>query len=675
MKLLDFIPIKFTILLVCGILIGFMLELQPLFPMLFTGIAGLSLGIVFRWHKNRESIAFGLVMLAVLLGMGATAYSLSQPANHASHYSRQTLNTVENWHLKIREVLKANSYSDRYIATVQGVDGRYASGKFLLNIRKDSVAHPLRVDDELIALAVVEKVLPPLNPYQFSYKNYLEVLGIYDQLRLTRDEFIQQPHPSPTVFGLAARLREHILTSLKGEGFGQQELGVMSALLLGDRNEISTETYTHYKDAGAVHILALSGLHIGILLLLLQFLLQPLSRLPHGKTIKLGTIVVLLWGFACMAGLSASLIRAVTMFSFVAYALYLDRPANTFNILALSMFFILLLFSPMLLFHVGFQMSYAAVFAIVWIYPRMQKFWRPQKGLLRKVWQLLSVSLAAQLGVVPISLYYFHQFPGLFFVSNIVIIPFLGVVLGLGIGVIALSLLGILPHLLMVLYNAIIHAMNAVVGWVALQEAFLFRDIPFDRVQVLLAFGILLALIPALSRPAFKPIALLMLAVITFQAWVVHQVSETRDTKKTLLMHQAAHTVMIRQQGASLRVLATDRAVADLIVTDYKVAQRIRGITYEELQNSYRIGAVNLLIVDSLGIYPPPVYKADMVLLTQSPKINLARFLDSVQAAGVLADGSNYPSYVERWKRTCAERKLPFHYTGEKGAYEFRSGD
>ena len=127
------------------------------------------------------------------------------------------------------------------------------------------------------------------------------------------------------------------------------------------------------------------------------------------------------------------------MFSFVAYALYLNRPSNTFNILALSMFFILLLFNPMLLFQVGFQMSYAAVFAIVWVYPMLQRSWYPKNKIIRKIWQLLSVSIAAQLGVLPISLFYFHQFPGLFFISNLLVVPFLGILLAGGILVLVLG--------------------------------------------------------------------------------------------------------------------------------------------------------------------------------------------------------------------------------------------
>jgi len=159
------------------------------------------------------------------------------------------------------------------------------------------------------------------------------------------------------------------------------------------------------------------------------------------------------------------------MFSFIAYAMYLNRPTNTFNIIALSLFFILLI-EPLFLFQVGFQMSYAAVFSIAWIYPKLQRFWYPENNFLRKVWQLLSVSVAAQLGVLPISLFYFHQFPALFFIANLIVVPFLGALLGLGILVLVLAVLNTLPQVLVLCYNFLIKTMNWVIKFVGKQEAF-----------------------------------------------------------------------------------------------------------------------------------------------------------------------------------------------------------
>ncbi len=168
---------------------------------------------------------------------------------------------------------------------------------------------------------------------------------------------------------------------------------------------------------------------------------------------------------------SPSVVRAVTMFSFVAYALFLNRPTSIVNILALSVFAILLI-HPMFLFQVGFQMSYAAVFAIVWIYPILMKLWNPRHWFLKKGWQLFSVSLAAQAGVLPISIFYFHQFPGLFFLSNILIVPFLGILLGLGLLVIILSAINMLPNSIAIFYNLLLKTMNDVVQWVGKQEHF-----------------------------------------------------------------------------------------------------------------------------------------------------------------------------------------------------------
>ena len=147
---------------------------------------------------------------------------------------------------------------------------------------------------------------------------------------------------------------------------------------------------------------------------------------------------------------------------------------------------------------------YAAVFAIVWVYPMLQRFWFPKNVLLQKVWQLTSVSIAAQLGVLPISLFYFHQFPGLFFVSNLLIIPFLGILLGMGILVIALALLNLLPKFLVVLYDFLIDAMNSLVGWVAGQKVFIFRDIHFDAVQLVLGYAVIILLVQMLVKADYK---------------------------------------------------------------------------------------------------------------------------------------------------------------------------
>lgn len=670
MKLLAFVPIKLTLLLIIGILVGHFFSFDSRYALGLIALLFVILGLVYRFDLNKKSVWFGIVTGLTTIALGVFIILNAQPKARTHHYSKRTPETTNVWHLKIREVLKPTSFSERYIASIHQLNGSHATGKLILNRSLSDSLPPLQVDAELSSVSELSEINPPLNPYQFNYKKYLEQLGVNHQLNLATNNYVVKEKSSKTVFGIAANARNHIIKQLKNEGFGQEELGVIQALLLGQRNDISKETYNNYKNAGAVHILALSGLHIGILLLVLQFLLRPLDSLPQGKKIRLLLTVLLLWGFAFLAGLSASIVRACTMFSFVAYALYLNRPSNTFNILALSMFFILLFINPNLLFQVGFQMSYAAVLAIVWIYPLLQKLWYPKAKPIRYVWQLLSVSVAAQFGVLPISLFYFHQFPGLFFISNILIVPALGIILGTGILVVILSLINLLPDRLAWFYNEVISYMNTIVAWVAQQENFIFKQISFDAIQLLLSFSIFFTFVQALTKTNFKRVTLFLVSFLCFQCYTIFQeVTEGRQTE-VLLLHQAKNTLLIDRIGSVAKVYTSDSTLSQTPITDLKIGKRIKTIQFDTLANSYLMDGKSLIIIDSLGSYPKEKSAAGY-LLTNSPKINLDRFISTTNPTEIIADGSNYTSYVNRWKATCLKRKIPFHYTGEKGFYKF----
>nr|WP_223826686.1 ComEC/Rec2 family competence protein [Flagellimonas sp. S3867] len=607
------------------------------------------------------------ILLTVLLGVHVI--NLSQSKHLAHHYTQTDLKNSKIWEIKIREVLKSNPFNQRYVAQALSLENKESSGKLLLSIPNDSTSKKLKVDDELFVFAKAGAIKPPLNPNQFDYKDFLRKQSIYHQIRVQSKQLLLKKNPSKTIVGIASNFREGIILKLKEQNFEKNELSVIQALLLGKRDDISETTYNSYKDAGAIHILAVSGLHIGILLLFFQFLLTPLNRLPKGKILKLICVVLLLWGYAFIAGLSPSIVRAVTMFTFVAYAMHLNRPTNSFNIVTLSMFFILLA-KPLFLFQVGFQMSYAAVLSIVWIYPKLQRFWFPDNVIIRKIWQLLSVSVAAQLGVLPISLYYFHQFPALFFISNLLVIPFLGIILGMGIAVIFLSLVDFLPKFLAESYNAIIKLMNSVISWVAKQEGFVIRDIPFDAIQLVFVYVLIISMVVFLSKPKRKNIFVLLGSIIVLQAWAIWKEARLHQTETLILAHQNRNTVLLHQKGSTLNNYKTDCTQNNRITKDYAVAEGIASVSDNPLQHSLHVNGKNLYIMDSLGIYPR-TQEVNFLVLTQSPKINLDRLLDSLHPKIILADGSNFKSYVARWKKTCLKKEIPFHHTGEKGFYVF----
>lgn len=671
MKLLAFIPIKLTLLLILGILIGRYVFIDQTCLLASTASLLVLLAILFIFEKKTNSILFGLVTALTVISLGAYNYSKAQPIHHLTHYSSLKIEDTKLWTLKINEVLKSNLFSNRYIARVRGVADTSVTGLILVNIALDSTDQILKVDDEIMIFSKAEPIKPPLNPYQFNYKNYLENLGVYHQIRTTPTSFIKNDNPTKTIVGTASSARNHIISKLRQANFGSDELGVIQALLLGQRADISAETYSDYQKAGAVHILAVSGLHIGILLVLIQFFLRPLKYLPRGRTLVLICSVVFIWGYAFVAGMSPSITRATTMFTFVAYALYLNRPSNSFNILALSVLFILLFINPNLLFQVGFQMSYAAVFAILWIFPLLQKFWFPKNKIVRYFWQLLCVSIAAQIGVLPINLFYFHQFPGLFFISNLLIIPALGMILGVGILIIFLALVDWLPSQIVWAYNEVIGQINGLIAWVAQQERFIFQSVSFDFIQLLLSFLILILFINVLTKFSYKPIVHFLLGLICFQGWTLYQQNESGRKAEVLILHQTKNSILFHRNGRELAVLTNNKTKVENIAEDYYIGERIKAISYDPLLNSYTIHNKSLLVIDSTGTYAPSVSNHH-ILMTQSPKINLERLIETSHPNQIIADGSNYTSYINHWKSTCLKHKIPFHYTGEKGAYYFK---
>ena len=670
MKLLAFIPIKLTLLLILGILIGYFFSFNPVHLLISTITLFILLSAVFIFEKKTKTVLFGLVAATGFISLGIYSYTSAQPINSINHYTKITSQEDGAWTLKINEALKPNQYLYRYFATVKSIGDKKVSGTLLITIPKDSTTTSLQVDDEFLTFANIQAINEPLNPHQFNYKKYLENLGVYHQLRISSNQFIKVENPKATFIGIASKARNHIIDKLKKENFGTDELGVIQALLLGQRSDISEETYTNYQKAGAVHILAVSGLHIGILLLLIQFLLSPLKHIPKGRTIILILSVLFLWGFAFLAGLSASIIRATTMFTFVAYAIYLNRPSNSFNILALSILFILLFINPNLLFQVGFQMSYAAVFAILWIFPLLKKLYFPKNTFVRYFWQLLCVSIAAQLGVLPISLYYFHQFPGLFFISNLIIVPALGIILGIGILVIFLSLINWLPSQIVWFYNGIINQMNNLIGWVAKQESFIFSSISFDFGQLILSIITIVLFIKACTLFTYKRIAIFLISLLCFQCYTSFQKIEASKITEAIVLHQTKRSILFNRSGRNLSILSNSTEMANNLISDYQTAERIELTQFDSLKNSYSLKNGILLVLDSTGIYSKSE-SMDKILLTQSPKINLERFIDRVNPKEIIADGSNYRSYIDRWRMTCLKNKTPFHYTGEKGAYYF----
>ncbi|WP_299361410.1 ComEC/Rec2 family competence protein [Winogradskyella sp.] len=676
MKLLNFVIIRLTLCLVIGIIIAHYLELNDRIVCYIT--IGLVIITSTYWltlqRKINRTPYFSLLVYASMAAIGINTYNIHDEKLSPLHYTNTNFSKSPNSiTFKIKERLKPDIYNDKYIVSIISLNQRKVSGKLLVKIKRDSTDRTLPVDAILFTSTELQNIQTPLNPYQFDYSKYLELKQVYHQLYISQNQILILSDKVTSVYGFADQLRATINEKLINVGFDHNVLSIINALLLGQRQTIDKHLYNNYVNSGTIHILAVSGLHVGILLLILNFLLRPLLYFKHGNVLRPLVIVILLWLFAVIAGLSPSVTRAVTMFSIISIAMHLKRPTNIYNTLAISAFLILLI-KPTYLFEVGFQMSYLAVLGIVSFQPICYALFKPRYWILDQPWQIFTVTLAAQIGVAPISLFYFHQFPGLFFISNLVVIPFLGLIIGFGLLVIILAIFDLLPEFLVTTYSFIIESLNHFIAWIAQFEDFLFRDIPFTTIQVIFSYSIALAFLQAYKAKTFKWIALFLIGIIGFQCtFIYNDINNQNDA--FIVFNKSRYSMIGLKQKDKLIIhqnLNAQKLEVDNIIRNYKVGKMIDTVVVDSIQHVYRFNNKTILVVDSLGLYRVLSFKPDFILLRNSPRINLNRLIDSLNPKEIIADASNYKTYVKRWRVACKHKKIPFHYTNEKGAFILR---
>ncbi len=657
-------------MLILGILLGKYVDI-PINISLFVITFGLTfLWVTYKQRDGQTAYSFEIISLLLVLALGVLIICLHKPKNQPWHYLNLQEEVSETYAIKVVSILRPGTFNNRYLAALIPATENKMRGKLLLH-SPDSIQ--LNIDEELLLWKPWKPIDPPLNPGQFNYARYMADQGVFARIDLKPTNFVRLPKPAKTWRGRIGRARAHLSRKINEMPLEADTKDIMRAMLLGQRNTLDATLYEEYKDAGAVHLLAISGLHVGILVLMLQFILVPLRRFSRGEHKQFVSIVLFLWAYAALAGFTPSVVRAVTMFSFVTYALVIKRSGNSYNIIALSLFFILLVLDPNFLFQAGFQMSYAAVLAILWLYPKLISLWHPKSKILGYFWQLLAVSISAQVGVLPISLYYFHQFPGLFFISNLLIVPMLGLVLGLGFLLLVLSLIQTTPVFLFKFYDQLLIAMNTIVQWVAQQENFILRDIPFDGVQVFLSYSILILLIAAIEYRKTKFVWITGCSILLFQVWAFRQKLHVQNRSELILYHQVAQTLLVEEYAEQAHVFIRKKgdAYSASILQNAAVHNRIKEMEVKPLENSYVWKGKHILLVDKTGIHYTFPNEIDFLILTDNPKVNLDRVLTLHPHARIIADGSNYTFLIDTWRASCSKAKRPFHYTGEKGAYYF----
>lgn len=333
------------------------------------------------------------------------------------------------------------------------------TGNLLIAV-KDSAAGDLYYGDKLLVAANYKPIAPPANPAEFNYKGYLANQNIHFQEFLYAGQYFRfKRNTGNPLITYALRQRQHLVDELKVNMHSPEAIAVASTLILGYKADLSNDVLQAYSKTGTIHVLSVSGAHVAILYILLELVFGFMVRFKYGRTIKTIMITLIIWYYAMLSGFSPAVCRAAFMISMVVIGKTYSRTISSLNILAVSAFF-LLLYDPLFIADVGFQLSYLSVAGLIILQPVVYKWFSFKRKWADKLWALCSVSIAAQLITFPLSAFYFHQFPVYFLLSNLFIIIPSAIIMYAGIGY---FLLGWIPFL------------GKMLGW-ALEKTILLMD-------------------------------------------------------------------------------------------------------------------------------------------------------------------------------------------------------
>lgn len=678
MQLNQFPITRIAFWFIAGIFLAFYTNLNFVFALLFLGVTLLFFGIAF--YKSNKTFTpnsnFAISLYLVFLSTGITTAVIHNETNHKNHYTQNESNfeNTKNFQLVIREKLKNSTKYDRYFAEVISINYKTYCGKILLNIRKNSAENALKTGNQLLVYDNLLHNFKPNNPNQFDYGKYLEAKGVYGQIYTKPTAVKISNKIEKGILYYTSNFRNTIIENLAKSGFKKEELAVITALILGQQQDISPEVLRDYQYAGAVHILSVSGLHVGFILLFITFLLKPIPNTTLGNTSRLIIIIISLWLFAFVAGLAPSVVRSTVMFTFIAIGMHLNRETNKFHTAIVSMFLILL-FKPMFLFDIGFQLSYLAVFFILWLQPLLDKLWEPKNKIIGYFWDILTVSFAAQIGTLPLSIYYFHQFPGLFFVTNLILIPFLSIIMALGTLLMILAYFDWIPLMLSKIVEVFITVTNTIINKIASVESFVLTAIPLSFGLLLVSYLIIISWVIWFQKPRFNKLVITLTSVVFFQI-ILFSTKWNSENKQEFIVFNTMKKSVIANRTNNLITLfsseeITKNSFEDRMLKTYATANFSTIKETKPLTNTLLLGSKKILIIDSSAVYKTSLLP-DIIVLSHSPKINLERLLENQKPEVIIADASNYKSYIEAWKETCLKRKIPFQSTYEKGFYSLR---
>ena len=487
--------------LISGVLLGYYLGLTvPLWLAIGLVIVGILLCHPFFLRRKRNSDLILLAGVFAVFCFGSIRLNDNGSLNHPRHFSN-LINDESILQVRLLEEpeRKANSYG--CTTEVIKVDNQSAKGKLLLYFESTD-DFEAKYGDVCLLDARLAEIKNRGNPMEFDYATYVKYQGIGHQAFVKADEYEKLGEDGNALFSWLYGLRNSLDKKISHSGMEPANQAIAKALLLGNSTELDYDVRSSFASAGVMHVLAVSGLHLGIVFLLLSVVLKPLKGWRFGKLFYLTLILLGIWFFALFTALSPSVFRAAVMFSFVAIGAQLQRETSIYQSLMVSAF-VLILIDPLIIFQIGFQLSYLAVIAIVYLQPRIYRLLYVPNKWLDKGWQLMAVSLAAQIGTFPLGLYYFHQFPNYFLISNLVVIPLVFVIVFVALIYALTYWLPFINDLVLYVFDLCLTVLTSFVGWIDSLPFSSARNIYLNAWELITIYGCIFLILIGVSRKKF----------------------------------------------------------------------------------------------------------------------------------------------------------------------------
>jgi competence protein ComEC len=691
--------IRLLIPLIAGVI------LHPFVPKIISGSNWLSFvltGIVIftgtmqvKFRSVRLGTCFGIILNLCLMGVGTRLCFLNNELNFSDHYSHQLRQkqTFICVHLVSGCQEKLKSY--KAIAQVDciGQPGKWipVSGNLLIHFGKTNRAADLRYGARFCARAILRPIAGPSNPAMFDYRQYMAHRNIFQEASLSDLSWLPLSGRSGNrLIRYCQDKREQMLELLRRGKVSGDAFAVGAALMLGYEDKLNPDLLQAYSGSGVLHILSVSGLHVAVLFAVLQALLFFLDRNTISRLIKSFILLTVLWAYAILTGLSPSVLRSAAMLSFVVLAGLLNRDALIYNSLSASAF-CLLVANPNNLFDVGFQLSYLAVYGIVFLYPilyKLKKSERPIGSFLQRsrtwlssqIWILCCVSIAAQIITFPLGLFYFHQFPTYFLLSNLVIIPLSSAVMYCGIGCFMLAAVPYAGKAMLSLFSLFLQILNETVRFFAALPGAVIKSVPMDTLEILALYLLLGLGIAFVQKPRAARLYVFLYAGILFcfGEGIIHF---RRLMQSTFTVYAIPHATAIdfiegrKLYTLSDTLLTIHPALQKYLIQPNREASGVLSVKSKITHpgsSLYGFRGSRFLRVEGKNSSLSEITSMNIryMIVSQNARFDPLPFTRSLRFKILIADGSCSTKDIRYWKNICKNKHITFWSVTEQGAFE-----